>query len=182
MLGEERMEALLKAEGYEIFHPQQHSLATQIARYKAAKRVVAADGSAVHLYAMVGRPDQAVAMILRRRSLSNNLLAVNVRHFCETEPLVISALRTEWIRKGQKKSSRLSFGELDHVAIGDALSRAGFISSDARWPTSTEEERQQVFAEKGLNGRLDFIESPQFVRQRVRAIRKARRQSKIGQA
>ncbi|MEP3332069.1 glycosyltransferase 61 family protein [Sedimentitalea sp.] len=175
LLGEERLEELLQAEGYEIFHPQQHDLATQIARYKAAKQVIAADGSAVHLYAMVGRPDQAVAMILRRQSRSNNLLAENVRHFCGTEPTIISALRTEWVRKSQKKSSRLSFGELNHEVIGAALARDGFISKQANWPVLTEDERKQVFADKGLNKSDDFIESPEFIRQRVRAMRQARR-------
>lgn len=181
MLGEERMEDLLQTEGYEIFHPQQHDLATQIARYKAARQVIAADGSAVHLYAMVGRPDQSVAMILRRQSLSNNLLADNVRHFCGTEPRVISALRTEWVRKSQKKSSRLSFGELDHASIGAELAQAGFISSNAQWPALSEAERQQIFAEKNLNKRAEFIESPQFVKRRVRAIRQARRSGKPDQ-
>lgn len=175
LLGEERLEELLQAQGYEIFHPQQHDLATQIARYKAAKQVIAADGSAMHLYAMVGRPDQAVAMILRRQSRSNNLLADNVRHFCGTDPTVISALRTEWVRKNQKKSSRLSFGELDHAVIGAVLACDGFISEQASWPVLTEEERKQVFADKGLNKSDDFIESPGFVRQRVRAMRQARR-------
>lgn len=178
MLGEERLEELLQAEGYEVFHPQQHDLATQIARYKAAKKVVAADGSALHLYAMVGRPDQSVAMILRRQSTSNNLLASNVTHFCGAEPKVISALRTEWVRKNQKKSSRLSFGELDHSVIGAALSAGGFISGDGQWPVLTEEERAQVFADKGLNASRDFMENPEFVRQRVRAIRQARRASR----
>lgn len=175
LLGEERLEALLQAEGYEIFHPQQHDLATQIARYKAAKQIIAADGSAVHLYAMVGRPDQAVAMILRRQSRSKNLLAENVRHFCGTEPTIISALRTEWVRKSQKKSSRLSFGELNHEVIGAALASDGFISEQAKWPVLTEDERKQVFADKGLNKSDDFIESPEFVRQRIRATRQARR-------
>nr|MDJ0823664.1 FkbM family methyltransferase [Paracoccaceae bacterium] len=39
LLGEERLEALLEAEGYEIFHPQAHPLAVQIARYKAARKI-----------------------------------------------------------------------------------------------------------------------------------------------
>lgn len=175
LLGEEHMETLLRAEGYDIFHPEQHDLATQVARYKAARKVVAADGSAVHLYAMVGRPDQSVAMILRRQSRSTNLLAENVRHFCGTTPTVISALRTEWLRKSQKKSNRLSFGELDHTVIGAALARDGFISETAQWPALSDTQRRQVFADKGLNRSDDFIESPYFVRQRVRAMRRARR-------
>ncbi len=175
LLGEGYMEDLLRAEGYEIFHPQQHDLATQIARYKAARQVIAADGSAVHLYAMVGRPDQSVAMIMRRQSRFTNLLAENVRHFCGMTPTVISALRTEWVRKSQGKSSRLSFGELDHPVIGAALARNGFIRDGSAWPALTEEDRQQIFADKGLNRSDEFIESPYFVRQRIRAARQARR-------
>ncbi|MFC3119099.1 glycosyltransferase 61 family protein [Jhaorihella thermophila] len=68
LLGEELLESLLEREGYEIFHPQKHPMQTQIARYKAARQIVAADGSALHLYAMVGRADQRVAMISRRES------------------------------------------------------------------------------------------------------------------
>ena len=44
LLGEEKLEHLLKEQGYEVFHPEKHDIATQIARYKAAKQVIAADG------------------------------------------------------------------------------------------------------------------------------------------
>ncbi|MEE2809358.1 MAG: glycosyltransferase 61 family protein, partial [Pseudomonadota bacterium] len=110
LLGEEQMEAYLAAEGYEIYHPQEHSLSAQLARYKAARKVIAADGSALHLYAMVGRPDQKVAMVLRRKSTAHTLLTDNVRHFCKCDPLVIGALRTEWVPKDNQRSSRVSFG------------------------------------------------------------------------
>ncbi|MHA6264253.1 glycosyltransferase 61 family protein [Arenibacterium sp. CAU 1754] len=176
LLGEERLEDLLAEEGYETFHPQQHDLATQIARYKAAKKVIAADGSAVHLYAMVGTPDQPVAIVLRRKSTANNLLASNVRHFCGTEPLLINALRTEWVKAdGKSHSNRLSFGELDHEIVGRDLAEAGFVRKDIQWPALTEEQRQEIFDSKGLKKNEKFIESPRYVRKRVKALREARR-------
>ncbi|MFW8593794.1 glycosyltransferase 61 family protein [Cribrihabitans neustonicus] len=178
LLGEEQMEELLRAEGYEIFHPQEHSLRTQLARYKAARKVVAADGSALHLYAMVGRPDQKVAMVLRRQAGANNLLADHVAHFCRCEPLVIDALRTEWVPAHKQKSSRLSFGELDLAAIGRALAAQGFISREAKWPEMSEADRQQVLEAKGLGGNSNFTEAPEAKRQRVRALRRARRAQK----
>lgn len=180
LLGEERLEELLQAQGYEIFHPERFDIATQIARYKAAKRVIAADGSALHLFAMVGRPDQPVAMILRRKSGAENLLATNVAQFCGSTPLVIGALRTEWVKAGKKKSNRLSFGELDHAAIGRALGEAGFIAGDAEWPALTEAERKEIFASKGLLGNAEFIEAPEYVRRRVRQTRQARRAARAG--
>ncbi|MGR3617149.1 MAG: glycosyltransferase 61 family protein [Paracoccaceae bacterium] len=175
LLGEEKMEAYLEQEGYEIFHPQDHSLTVQLARYKAAKQVIAADGSAVHLFAMVGRKDQPLAMILRRRSGANNLLAKNVAHFCGSDPLVIGALHTEWLHKAHGKSSRLSFGELDLDLIGPALQQYGFISDGSGWKTLTQEERQNALETKGLGGDDRFVEDPAYIRARIRKERRARR-------
>ena len=182
MLGEERMEEYLAAEGYEIFHPQEHSLTEQLARYKAARQVVAADGSALHLFAMVGRADQPVAMILRRQSAAHNLLAANVAHFCGSTPLVIGALRTEWVPTNKQRSSRLSFGELDHEVIGRALQQGGFIRDGAHWQALTDAERKQALEEKGLGGNDRFVESPAFVRRRVRKMRQERRARRAARA
>ena len=175
MLGEERLEDMLEAEGYHIFHPQQHDLPVQIARYKAARQVIAADGSALHLYAMVGRPDQGVAMILRRKSGANNLLADNVAHFCGCAPLVVEALRTEWVRASRGKSDRLSFGELDHSVIARRLGEAGFVRRGLDWPVLSEAEREGILASRRIAGNDAFIESPEFARERVRRMRLARR-------
>lgn len=182
LLGEERLEELLREEGYEIFFPEQHDIATQIARYKAAKQVVAADGSALHLFAMVGRVDQPVAMILRRQSGANNLLALNLETFCGRKPLVISALRTEWVRANKAKSNRLSFGELDHRAIGQALGQAGFVREGLDWPVLSKQERQQVLRDKGLGKNSNFVESPAFAKKRIRDMRLARRAARADRA
>ena len=182
MLGEERMEDYLRAEGYEIFYPEKHSLTVQLAHYKAARKVIAADGSALHLFAMVGRPDQPVAMILRRQSGVDNLLARNVSQFCGSKPLVIGALRTEWVPTNKRKSSRLSFGELDHSVIGPALQKYGFIQDGSHWTALSDEDRKQALEDKGLGGNDRFVESPVFVQRRIRQIRQERRQRRAQQA
>ena len=176
LLGEERLEELLEKEGYETFHPQRHNLATQLARYKAARKIVAADGSAIHLFAMVGRADQDLAIILRRKSSANNLLAANVSHFCGRDPVMISALRTEWVKEdGKQTSNRLSFGEIDHSIVGRELAQTGFIADLTDWSALTDEERRQSLESKGLTRENRFIESPRFARRRVRAMRERRR-------
>ncbi|OIQ34316.1 MAG: hypothetical protein BM559_07030 [Roseobacter sp. MedPE-SWchi] len=159
LLGEEKMEALLEAEGYEIFHPQEHSLTVQVARYKAAKHVIAADGSALHLFAMVGRPEQEVAMILRRSSGANNLLAKHVESFCKCNPVVIDGLRAEWVPEEGAKSNRLSFGELNHQIIGETLSSLGFIKGTGDWISLSEDERAVILEKKGLGGPDGFVEA-----------------------
>ncbi|MEM7320292.1 MAG: glycosyltransferase 61 family protein [Pseudomonadota bacterium] len=175
MLGEERLEDLLKEEGYETLYPEKHDLRTQLARYKAATHIIAADGSALHLYAMVGRPDQRVAMILRRKAGANNLLAANVEHFCGRAPIIIDALHTEWVRAGKGKPNRNSFGELNHRLIGQALALTGFVRADLEWTAATDAQRQQMFTEKGLGAHGEFVESPEYARRRIRRIRQERR-------
>lgn len=178
LLGEEHLETLLADEGYEIFHPQKHDMQTQLARYKAARNVVAADGSALHMYAMVGGPEQKVAMILRRQSGANNLLASNLHHFCETEPVLINALRTEWVRAERGKSDRLSFGELNHAQLGRVLNTHGFVSKGETWKALDDTERKQVFDARGMSGSNAFIESPKHLQRRIRAMRQERRRNK----
>ena len=73
------------------------------------------------------------------------------------------------------KSSRNSFGEIDHSVIGRALATHGFISADATWPVLSDDQRQQILVEKGLGGSDRFVESPEFKQQRIREMRRARR-------
>jgi len=63
---EVRIEALLSSAGYEIFHPQDHSLGTQLARYMAADTLVGGDGSAFHLAPFAMRKGARVGLIQRR--------------------------------------------------------------------------------------------------------------------
>lgn len=175
ILGEERLEELLVANGYEIFHPQQHDLPTQLARYKAAKQVIAADGSALHLFAFVARADQRVAMISRRLSTANDLLTRHVGSFSGSEPVTVNALRTEWVRASRGKSDRLSFGELDHAKVGKILEKEGFVSDGSSWQLLTDGERKTLFDARGMSGSSKFIESPATKRERIRVMRQDRR-------
>lgn len=63
---EARIERLMIRSGYRIFHPQEHDLATQVAQYRAARRIVGPDGSALHLAALAAHPDAKVGIIQRR--------------------------------------------------------------------------------------------------------------------
>lgn len=182
LLGEERLEALLREEGYEVFHPEQHDLPTQIARYKAARKVVAADGSALHLFAMVGRKDQQVAMILRRKAGANNLLAANIEHFCGAAPVIVDGLSTEWIRKDKGRSNRLSFGELNHHVVGRSLAAAGFVRPDVLWTALTERQRRRALADKGLGDSDNYVESADYEVRRQRWVRQERRAVRAARA
>ncbi len=147
ILEETRLERYLSDHGYEIFHPQKHSMQEQVARYKAARQIVALDGSALHLLGMVGTSDQRVAIIKRRDSGATDNIVRHIATFSQSEPLVIDAVRQDWIRSDRKKADRFSFGELDFAALGDALGKAGFVSPDVAWTTLTDADLAKAIGE-----------------------------------
>ncbi|MFP4238606.1 MAG: FkbM family methyltransferase [Rhodosalinus sp.] len=138
LIGEDRLEAELAAQGYEIFHPERHDLATQAARYKAARQVVAAEGSALHLFAFLARPEQQVAVIVRRRSGATDQIAAHIAAFAGRPPLLIETLSRVW-RDRQVNRKRLDLGELDLPRAGAALAEAGFIGN-GDWPALCPED------------------------------------------
>ncbi len=181
LIGEEYLETLLEQQGYTIFHPQDHSLEVQLAHYKAARQIVAADGSALHLFAMVGRPDQRVAMILRRQSGASKQLLENVQAFCKCDPVAINALRTEWLPVADQRSSRLSYGELDHSHIARALGDAGFIAADTEWSVLEGRKRRMMLGKKGIRVDENFVESPEFRKKNIREMRRKRRAARAAE-
>jgi FkbM family methyltransferase len=130
LIGERELEEKLAANGYEIFHPQKHPLKVQVARYKAAREIIAAEGSAIHFFGMVARPHQRVAMIIRRQSSATTQINQHLRSFAGIDPLNLDALRRTWARPNQPRA-RLSLGELDLPRLQVLLANKGFITTDA---------------------------------------------------
>lgn len=132
LIGEDEVEMRLAAEGYEIFHPQKHDMRTQIARYKAATHIVAAEGSALHLLGMVGRPHQKVAMLMRRQSGASDQIIAHLQSFCGIEVAPIMHLRAIYkMKDGAKK--RHDLGVLSLREVQQTLTALGFIA-DGRAP------------------------------------------------
>jgi FkbM family methyltransferase len=128
IIGEDLIEKRLKKDGYEVFHPQKADLNTQIARYKAAREIIAADGSALHLLAMVAKPDQKIAMIKRRKSLATKGIEAHLASFSGTAPLVIDAINQNWLRSDRQRVDRFSLAELNMTKLGRKLSTAGMAT------------------------------------------------------
>ncbi|MEO0746269.1 MAG: FkbM family methyltransferase [Pseudomonadota bacterium] len=136
LLGETLLEEHLRAQGYEVFSPEAHSIATQIARYKAAKQIIACDGSALHLLAFCARADQDIAMIIRRKSAATTLIERHLTAFTGRAPLTLDCLRAEWQHPGTRRA-RMAIGEPDMPALQDGLRAGGFVSDAAPWPALT---------------------------------------------
>jgi capsular polysaccharide biosynthesis protein len=103
ILLETRIEALMEAAGYTVFHPQDHDLPGQIAQWKAARRIVSLDGSALHLAAMLVAPETKVAILNRGPSQNIDDYILQFRAFAGIEPTRIDAVSSFYHRAGQAR-------------------------------------------------------------------------------
>tara|TARA_R110002049_G_scaffold10127_3_gene50323 strand:+ start:27395 stop:29164 length:1770 start_codon:yes stop_codon:yes gene_type:complete len=131
LIGEDALEQELANAGYTVFHPEKHDLRSQIATYKAARQIIAAEGSSLHLLAMVADAKQKVAIVVRRPSSATRGLEDHLRAFAGIEPVTLCRLTRSWKPLGDAKS-RLWMGELDMPALQNDLADAGFIAKNKR--------------------------------------------------
>lgn len=132
VLGETVLEQNLARAGYEVFHPEKHPVEVQIARYLAADRIVALDGSALHLAAYVASRKTRVAMILRRSKANVADYQLQFRSFCGIDPDVIDVIRTDWVSGDASRVDFRSVGELDFPRLFKALAAGGYVPKSFR--------------------------------------------------
>ena len=132
VLGETAIEAAMAQAGFDVFHPEKHPVATQIARCKAARQIVALDGSALHLAAFVVRPATQVTMILRRSRANTADYRLQFQSFAGITPSAIDVIRTDWISGDANRPDFQSVGELDFARLFDRLRALGHLPSDLR--------------------------------------------------
>jgi hypothetical protein len=127
MIGEDILVRCLEREGYEVFFPERTDIPTQIARYKAAKWIIGSEGSALHLFGLVGQANQQVALIARRSCLtSSRCIATQLESFCGRAPVLIDAIQREWDTISGPVRSSKSIVELDVSRLHQQLRADGF--------------------------------------------------------
>ena len=149
ILGETVIEDNLARAGFEIFHPERHPVEVQIARYKAAKLVVALDGSALHLAAYVLPAEAKVAMILRRSSANVADYMLQYQCFKGILPQVINVIRRDWISGDSTRADFRSVGELDFAALFTRLKDLGHLPRRFRPELPSEAQMAALLAAQG---------------------------------
>ncbi len=155
LLGEELIEEYLRAEGYEIFHPQKHDFETQLAAYKSADMIVSPDGSPLHMAALVVKPSAKIAVLARRPAVAEQF-EIQFKAFCNIETVTIDAVKCHWIPENNARPSRLSYGELDFAAVFNQLKAGGLISGNTVWPDMTDIQRDAVMADLKERQKIGF--------------------------
>lgn len=140
ILGETVIEENLARAGYEIFRPEKHPLEQQIARYKAARSIVALDGSALHMAAFFFRPGGRVAIVFRRTNANFADYRLQYRSFCGVDPDRIEVIRRDWVSGDARRSDYRSVGELDFAALFARLAELGYVAPDFRPELPSQDE------------------------------------------
>lgn len=148
-LFEDMLEENLAAEGYAILHPECLGIAEQVAIYAAARQVVFAESSAIHLALGQLDPDRPVGIVARRTpvaaSLTSQLAAAGLRRVTVVDALrggVVALDRGRVTRNGT--FSGLTLPDFD--ALRAQLVEAG-LCSGMGWRMPTEAEVAARIAE-----------------------------------
>jgi hypothetical protein len=158
ILAERMLEARMEQAGYTVFHPQQHSIAVQVAAYRAARAVVGPDGSAFHMLAFADPAPKDVAVILRRSSGVPDGIATHIAAFTGRAPRMIDALLADWVPEGTGRANRNAFGQVDFAQVQVALTEGGFIAPGPAWPAPRFREiRAEAEGRADLRGGLRLV-------------------------
>jgi hypothetical protein len=147
VFGEERIEALMAENGFEIYHPQQHTIPDQLAVYRAAREVVSLDGSALHLVAFAAQPGVKVGIIMRRHAPLVMGLGRHLEAFADAKVHLIDGLRGSWVDEGARRVDFRSIGEVDLPKVRDFLASAGLIETRSKITDLGRKEIEQIIAE-----------------------------------
>lgn len=141
ILGEAKLEAYLREEGYEIYHPQKEKKVDQLAQYKAAQQIIAVDCSPLHLVGYVGHGQQNVGIIARRSMAFGDQFVRQLTEFKGMSCHIIDALENDWLPNNTNRPSRSSFGEVSLGKMYAQLKSAGLIEGKVPWTDLTTSER-----------------------------------------
>lgn len=137
VLLERVIEANLEDEGYLIIHPEKLSIREQLEIYNSADKLIFSDGSALHLYAFVARPEQKAFTIWRRKR--NETFAWQVRSFGGPELTGTASVRKLYVPQGDGITSSRAQALIDFIHLRDQLKELGYIIGSS-WDIPTEEE------------------------------------------
>lgn len=142
-VGEKHLETLLQNEGYEIFHPQDHSWAVQLQHYLSATHILGPDGSPFHLVNFTGRKDLKLGILQRRLGHETQQMIHQAQLYGIPDASLLSFTGRYWACAGHQRAAHSLISELRFGPLCDELKSRGFISSKANWQNLTDSELEE---------------------------------------
>lgn len=167
-LFEAEIERALAEAGFLIFHPQLHSLVDQIATYRSARRIIAVDGSALHVVAMAV-PQTAKVAVISRRAFFAWAIADQIRAFAGCDVHVIEAHAEVYaFSRGLGRPSSWSKTQVttDFDRLGAELVAQGFLAAMPDWQHPTDADLALRLAAAKAKIGDDLVPMPARVRRR----------------
>jgi hypothetical protein len=167
-LFEREIERALAAAGYYIFHPQNATLPEQIAIYRSARRLIAVDGSALHVAATAVGSDAKVAVI-SRRAFYAWAIADQIRAFANCDVHVIEAHDQAYVFSralGRRASWSTTQVTTDFDQLGGDLVQYGFLDRYPDWQLPSAADLDERLAEAKAKQGDDLVLIPDDIRQR----------------
>lgn len=160
VFGEKIYEQWLREDGYEVYHPQEHDIFSQISQYKAARKIISIDASPLHLAAYVTHSLQQVAIINRRSTPFAKVMARQLERFGAGNAFSLDHLSADHGPAGRPQGGFTSWGEVKLSDLGEDLYRRGWISSKDIWRDLREDEimEQKLSVERATGEILQRLE------------------------
>jgi hypothetical protein len=156
---EEHIEEVLSAAGWRIMRPETMSISNQLAQYRAARDILFAEGSAIHLYALIANRRQRVGILFRRlppkAKFANQLRACGLQVIHEIDAITGYYCQEEEATALELTGRELNGAEtmLDFDRLGQQLVAAGFLRQRQwRSPTSVAIDAWLGTAQAGRDG------------------------------
>lgn len=146
----------------------------QVAAFKDAGVLIFAESSALHLYALIRRPEQRAAVILRRKALPD-LISQQLSARPGPPISVIDAIKAEYWPP--VRQDNLSVSELDFDRLRSGLIGAGLLLPSARWSPPSPEQTSA-----SLNALVDPGETLLTARERKRFLKRLRAERRARRA
>lgn len=127
---ENLLEQYLVAEGYQVIAPETLDLGAQIDLYRRAGSLVFAEGSALHLYGLMARPEQRAALIKRRMALPK-LMINQINDRAGVHIAILDAIRE--IHWPPRIGDHFSISTLDFPQLQRQLRDHALVSGQKAW-------------------------------------------------
>lgn len=157
VLLEKTIERNLAQEGYVTVHPQELSIAQQMDVYSAAKDLVFTDGSALHLFALLARPEQRVFIIWRRKKSLTFLR--QIQSFGGSLAKGDPCIRRLWTPGLGYGAGVRTQAELDFDDLRRQLVDGGFITGEG-WISPSDQDTAADLARIQARTKETFVEKP----------------------
>jgi hypothetical protein len=144
ILGDRLIDAYMEEAGYTVIFPEMMPIRAQLTAYAAADKLVFAEGSALHLYALVADPKQEVFVIWRRRKYT--VFDWQIQTFGGRALRGEPCIEKLWVPESEVPDAAHGKAKVSFTELSNQLREYGFIDS-APWNeplTATIEEELEA--------------------------------------